>query len=234
MPKAYNWAGDTIIRDTIMWDKRAVLGYQSVFIPTDIREWISSPDSEVIKRALKEIDLPESREAGTFDLRAWKIWQYVAEKIEYVVDKNAQGLGDFWLFPSETLTIRKGDCEDSSFLTATMLLASGISEHCIRAVLGSVKTKGGTYGHAWVVYQNEEGRWCLLETTLSQVPPTLSLADTFTEDGAQFEYIPQFCLNSSHLWWVSPVKVQMTEYLRGRGDGRGWRPQEAFYDKGGY
>ena len=66
--------------------------------------------------------------------------------------------------------LKKGDCEDSSFLLATLLLASGISDHCVRVVLGKVISADGVGGHAWVVYQNENGVWCLLESTLDSVP----------------------------------------------------------------
>jgi len=82
-----NWAGDTIIRDTVVWDKRAVLGYPGLYIPTDIRQWVSNRENEVLRRALQEIGLPSSRQAGTFDIRAWRIWDYVARMVEYVPDK---------------------------------------------------------------------------------------------------------------------------------------------------
>lgn len=209
-----NWPGDVIVRDTIMWDKRAVLGNTSVYIPTDIREWISSTESEVIIRALQEIKLPTAREAGTFDLRAWTIWDFVARSVQYVTDKQLCGLEDFWLFPEETLMLHKGDCEDTSFLLATLLLAGGISEHCVRVVLGKVSSPDGAYGHAWVVYQNEAGIWCLLESTLDTVPTQLTPADPFTQPGNQYLYQPQFCLNASHLWSMTPVKAQMADYLK--------------------
>lgn len=209
----YNWAGDKIVRDTVMWNKRAVLGYENVYIPTDIREWIKSWDNEVIKRALQQIDLPAAREAGTFDLRAWNIWKHTAENVEYILDKAAMGMPDFWQFPAETLTLQKGDCEDTSFLLASLLLASGISEQCVRVVLGKVTSGGGSYGHAWVVYRNEEGKWCLLESTLNEVPPKLPLADPFTQPGAKHQYHPQMCLNKSHLWWIASVKMPIAEYI---------------------
>jgi hypothetical protein len=216
MGMSYNWAGDTIVRETVMWDKRAVLGYASVFIPTDIREWITFSDSEVIKRGLQEVGLPTAREAGTFDIRAWRIWDYVARSVEYVVDKKASGLEDFWLFPEETLMLRKGDCEDSSFLLATLMLASGISEHCVRVVLGKVVSQDGAFGHAWVVYKNEEGVWCLLESTLDTVPSRLVPADPLASPGGEHQYQPQFCLNAAHLWWIAPARTQMADYLKMR------------------
>ena len=212
---SYNWAGDIIVRDTVMWDKRAVLGYPSIYIPTDIREWFSTLDNEVISRSIQEIGLPEARVPGAFDLRAWKIWKYVAESIAYVTDKNAQGMDDFWQFPEETLMLRKGDCEDSSFLLATLLLASGISDHCVRVVLGKVISAEGVSGHAWVVYQSENGIWCLLESTLDSVPTNLLPADPFTMPGAQYQYQPQFCLNDSLLWSIGPA-TQMADYLKAR------------------
>lgn len=230
---SYNWAGDVIIRDTVMWDKRAVLGYPNIFIPTDIREWFSEPDNEVIRRCLQEINLPEARVPGSFDLRAWKIWKYVAESISYVVDKNAEGINDFWQFPEETLMLRKGDCEDASFLLATLLLASGISDHCVRVALGKVVSPDGVIGHAWVVYQNESGVWCLFESTLDSVPANLIPADSLTAPGGQYQYQPQFCLNEAHLWSVGPAQTQMADYLKmrerkiGRRIRRSWAAQTA-------
>jgi hypothetical protein len=214
----YNWAGDAIIRDTIIWDKRTVLGYNDIYIPTDIREWVSTEQSEVVARALKEIDLPSGKEAGSFDLRAWKIWKYVIESVEHLSDKEAEGLGSYWLFPEETLTLGKGDSEDISFLMASLMIAGGISEQCVRVVLGRVVSKEGSFGHSWVVYQNEEGKWCLLEPTLKSLPPALVSADSMAFDGSERQYQPQFCLNASHLWWISSAKVHIADYLKARDD----------------
>jgi len=112
--------------------------------------------------------------------------------------------------------LRKGDCEDSSFLLAALLLTSGISEHCVRVVLGKVVSSDGSYGHAWVVYQSEDGRWCLLESTLDSVPSRLVPADSLSQPGNQYQYQPQFCLNASHLWSVVPMKMQMADYVKMR------------------
>jgi predicted transglutaminase-like cysteine proteinase len=216
MATGYNWAGDAILRDTVMYDKRAVIGNPDLFIPTDIRAWLSSTKSEVILGALQEIDLPATRDVGTFDQRALKIWEYVASGVEYITDRNIFGVDDLWLFPEETLVLQKGDCEDSSFLLATMLLASGISEHCVRVVLGSISTPDGGYGHAWVVYKDELGLWCLLESTIDSVPTELTPADQFASPANQYQYRPQFCLNASHLWSIGSASV-LADYLKRRG-----------------
>jgi predicted transglutaminase-like cysteine proteinase len=234
LPLGYNWSGNTIIRDTVIWGKRAVIGYPNIYIPTDIREWMSSKNSEVIKRALQEARLPAVKEAGTFDLRAWRIWDYVAQNVEYIVDKKSSGMEDFWLFPEETLMLRKGDCEDSSFLLANLLLASGISEHCVRVVLGQVQSTDGAFGHAWVVYLNEEGVWCLLESTLDSIPPRLVPADPLTRPGNKHQYQPQFCLNDVHLWWIAPVKMQIADYIKTRSLSPERKIENGFYKASAY
>ena len=101
-----------------------------------------------------------------------------------------------------------------SSLFSSLLLASGISEQCVRVVLGRVASPAGSYGHAWVVYQCESGQWCLLETTLESAPPSFTPADPFTLPGNQYQYQPQFCLNSSHLWSMTRMKNEFTDYLK--------------------
>ena len=60
----YNWAGDTIIRDTVMWDRRAVLGYSSIYIPTDIRAWLNcAKSSRKLKTVPVRISTPNARSA---------------------------------------------------------------------------------------------------------------------------------------------------------------------------
>lgn len=214
----YNWAGDIIIRDTVIPDKRCVIGYPITLIPTDIRQWITEERNEEMKTALNTIPyLPTliDKLEGSFDKRALLIWNYVITNCTYVYDKEAQGLSDFWQFPEETLKIGNGDCEDSSYLLASLLLASGISPFCIRVCLGTVYQKGQELGgHAFPVYLDEAGKWRLLESTLDDPEPKLPLADPLTMAGLNFQYIPEFCLNQYHLWQVVPSEISLTEQLK--------------------
>jgi len=211
----YNWAGDFILRDTIVPNKRAVVGYIDEVIPTDIREWAKEPPNNKLSEALSEImGLSRTKMAGTFDQRAYLIWEYVAKKVEYVYDKKAHGMPDFWFFPEETLSLGKGDCEDSTFLLCSLLLASGISPFCVRAELGRVYDENGNLlgGHAWPVYLDERGKWRLLESTLDSVPEKMPLADSFTLPDIEFQYEPLLCFNQYHLWLVKPSDKDLGYY----------------------
>jgi len=213
----YNWAGDIIVRGTLVDNKRTVVGYKDKFIPTDIREWVKEPPNNKLSEALSEIkELPKNREASSFDLRARLIWEYVARKITYVYDKEAHGLPDFWMLPEEVLTIEKGDCEDSTFLLCSLLLASGISPFCVRAVLGIVYDKGENPlgGHAFSCYLDEWGNWRLLESTLDIIPATMPLADNLAKEGIEFRYEPMLCFNQYHLWLIKPSTMDISEYLK--------------------
>ncbi len=212
----YNWAGDIIARDTIVDNKRAVVGYKNRLIPTDIREWMKEPPNNKLSEALSEIPyLAEWKEDDCFDERAVAIWDYVAKKITYVYDKDAHGLPDFWMLPEEVLTLKKGDCEDSSFLLCSLLLASGISPFCVRAVLGIVYDKKGNPlgGHAWPCYLDELGKWRLLESTLDTIPAIMPLADSLAKEGTEFRYEPMMCFNQYHLWLIKPSAMDISGYL---------------------
>jgi hypothetical protein len=222
----YNWAGDVIFRDTVLPNKRFVIGSPGHDIHTDIREWLSNPaEGLVLADALAQIPaLPQTKAPGDFDRRAYLVWAYVAERVRYSYDKDARGYDDFWLFADETLSLGVGDCEDTAILLAAMLVASGISRYCVRVALGYLYEGPKLLGsHAWTVYQDEGGIWRLLESTLDAVPPSLPSADALATPGGPRYYHPDFCFNGEHLWWIRPPAqpqisppLGLDDYLRRR------------------
>ena len=223
----FNWEGDRILQDTAIEKKQFIIG-EKKSITTDIREWISFEDNIIMKEILKELKenhkLPTAKNPGDFDKRALIVWQFVAERVKYVYDTTKYKKGDFWLFPPETYQLKKGDCEDGSFLLASLLIASGISPFCVRVILGIghdeiAKSSGG---HCWPVYKNEMGKWCILESTLDIAPARMPEADQLTEKGQTFRYEPLYCFNGHHLWEIFPGDIMSTKvktiekYLRAR------------------
>ncbi len=226
----HNWEGDLILQDTVIEKKRFVIGSPKRQIKTDIREWISFEDNNIMKEILKELvkekALPEHKTPGSFDRRAMIIWDFVAKHIKYVHDGDKPRKGDFWLFPPEIYTLRRGDCEDSSFLLASLLIASGISPFCVRVVLGEAFDENGKSlgGHCWPVYKNEMGQWCILESTLDNIPSQMPKADKLTAPGQSFQYVPYYCFNNYHLWEIlhsdrkTSIKSGIEKYLKLRGN----------------
>jgi hypothetical protein len=222
----YNWEGDLILQDSAVERKRYVIGRRQP-ITTDIREWISFEDNVVMKEILGELKdehgLPTSKKPGDFDRRAMVVWRFIAEQIRYVYDTTKYKKADFWLFPPETCQIRMGDCEDGSFLTASLLIAGGVSPFCVRVVLGRAFDESGKClgGHCWPVYKNESGRWCILESTIDSVPSFMPDADELTREGRPFRYEPLYCFNSHHLWEIfpgdnKPIKGTLNRYYKVR------------------
>lgn len=203
----FHWGGDVIFRDTILPNKRFVIGSPRTPIATDIREYFSYAEDKVMLNAVAAIPgMPWSKEWGAFDRRAYLAWDYVTRHVRYSFDKDRQGYDDFWLFPDETLSLAVGDCEDGAILLAQMLVAAGISPYCVRVVLGHLFDAHAVLlgGHAWTVYQDELGTWRLLDSTLDKVPSALPSADALTVPGGRLIYLPDFCFNEAHLWWIRP------------------------------
>jgi hypothetical protein len=101
-----------------------------------------------------------------------------------------KGSCDTWNPPVFTLAVKKSnngnvwcDCEDSSFLLASLLRANGIDAW---ANIGTVEIDNSIYGHAWVTV-NLYGQEFLLETTLGQPLQSLKPVPSF--------YSPSFTFN---------------------------------------
>lgn len=201
-----------ILRDTTIEKKRYVIGRKEP-ITTDIREWLSFTNNIIMKEILTQLrgkgSLPATKERGDFDKRAMVIWRFVTHSVSYVHDTAQYKKDDFWLFPPETYQIGKGDCEDTSFLLASLLIAGGISPFCVRVVLGRAYDRKNKPlgGHCWSIYKNEAGRWCILESTLTDIPSRMPGADELTEEGQHFRYEPLYCFNGHHLWEILPSRA---------------------------
>jgi len=94
-------------------------------------------------------------------------YNYVTANIKYVTDKQQYGYPEVWAMPDETLKRGLGDCEDSSFLLCSILLALGINA---RVVFGEHKGQGHAWVEAW--FDSTGG---ILETTSAQ--PFTGFAD---------------------------------------------------------
>jgi hypothetical protein len=214
----FDWSGSRILRRTAIPSKRWVIGSEDILIPTDLREWITPSDSYEIKEVIASLNLPTEKKPGAFDRRAKLVWQYVIEHVKYCPDEYAQRKQDFWQFPSETLALGKGDCEDCAFLLASLLLASEISPFCVRVVFGVLKQKDTLpVGHTWPIYKDEKGLWRVLESTLHELPKKWPLADNLARSGSLPQYYPDICLNNYHAWTVGPRRIQdVFAYLSSR------------------
>ena len=122
-----------------------------------------TPDEQVVKETAEYIvsglirDSVEDRVAAAFN--------FVAMNIVYTSDRKQFGKNDWWQYASETLgqvftngNVAKmyADCEDSSFLLASLLLAMEIPGQNVRVGISDV--------HAWVEVKLG-GLWYFFETT---------------------------------------------------------------------
>lgn len=97
---------------------------------------------------------------GTNDEKALNILQIVHDMIKYAPDMTQFKYDEEWLFPYETWTLKKGDCEDGAILIANILLKSGIPYWRVRLNAGTVQ--GG--GHCWCTYLREsDNKWIILD-----------------------------------------------------------------------
>jgi len=124
--------------------------------------WIDLPrrlDEEVARFYITPNN-PEIKQIAN-NIKDWPKWlalvNWVADNIDYP-DEDADGDGkpnydfikhgrwEYWQLPTETLSLRTGDCEDFAILLCSLLRASGYDENSVYVVLGYTESEG----HAWV------------------------------------------------------------------------------------
>lgn len=91
---------------------------------------------------------------------------WVAENIKYETDRNQFATLERWAYPAETLQSRIGDCEDMSFLLASIIIALDVPAPTVGVELGHFKRDG----HAWVWVKDRYDREHILETTAEMKP----------------------------------------------------------------
>ena len=231
----WDWDGNRIEPNTIIPKCRKISGTHTSY-NVDIREFITSIENKIIKNTLEKIyeKLPPvhkakfiSRKEDSFDFRVDVIKEYISKQITY---QNRIGEFDSWLFPGETITLKKGDCEDRAFLMASLMLASGISKYVVRVAFGKIidNTGHNKFDHVWVMYKNEKGVWQLIEPMNYRPISNIldSTSDQEIEAGKSYIYRPYYVMNCDHLWSVSsPYSVKkFPEYIEQRSFWKGFYP----------
>lgn len=143
----------------------AIILYAGRYLPkvgihkTDVRSFFVNPvchELQIIDSARAFID-----RSFCDDQKAYLALQWVQKNIKYVSDKKQFGLPEFWQLPSETLSLKKGDCEDGAILMANFLTVLGVPSWKIRLTAGLTTAKEG---HAWLTYYcSKTKRWVALD-----------------------------------------------------------------------
>ncbi len=220
---SWNWAGDRIVPSPIILASRTLPTNPRKRYNIDIREFLTTINNAVVHDRLNELihELPmdeqslfRSHSRGSFDLRADRVVGFLG-RFKYLPSARRERRGpDAWLFPDETLCQGGGDCEDLAFLLAAFLIAAGISSYCVRVAMGRLNLTfpdGETVGHdhSWVMYQNEDGIWEILEPIHVVASPAIKAKATAKARPAakSAEYVPHFVFNVDHLWQIDSCHI---------------------------
>ena len=155
------------VRDKTYWQSkhpRRAIYYKGRPLPNgesfsmDIRHFLWQEDFDL----LTDIGGNDLRSSDP-DITILRIQKYVYNMLTYTSDETL-GRSEYWLFPGETRTMKKGDCEDGAILMSSYALNALPDEHLwrVRLAAGYVKAGEGAElgGHAWMEYCPVElGEW---------------------------------------------------------------------------
>lgn len=138
------------------------IGTQEASDEVDYSEYLQYPNQSIQLVADLIVEPHDSN-----DTKMYKIEQWVIKNIRYQSDEKTYGRGEFWAYPTMTLSKRLGDCEDGAFLMHSLALHAGIPVNRLRTYGGLVWADNfgvTTGGHAWTAYQREsDDKWIIVD-----------------------------------------------------------------------
>lgn len=155
------------------------------------------PDSfavQVVAAPLRNVLSGLRHAEHVHDFAALQAQQFVTNRMTYVHDDAQTGYTDFWQFPTETLSLNTGDCEDGAHLMASVMLACGVPSWRVRVTCGMVE--GG--GHAYVTYCREyDNRWVILDWCYYQDPDVPVKDKPLLKEAVRYDL--------TKIWWSAAV-----------------------------
>ena len=104
--------------------------------------------------------------SGTRDQKMLQIFKWVKDNIVYEIDSKRFKVTEKWQTIDETITFKRGDCEDGAILLFALARLNKISSAQVKVCTGTVKlSNGSTAGHCWLEYMPDEffGEWYTLD-----------------------------------------------------------------------
>lgn len=113
------------------------------------------------------------------------IQEWINSNVTYDNDIDVHGQGEYFQYPSETITLKTGDCEDYAILFSTLLRAYGVPADSVYVVAGY----GSSSGHAWVAENYRYSYWRYIEPQSSGGTWADWIAGVHVDDSAYYQYI---------------------------------------------
>lgn len=166
----------------------------------DVRHFVWADDI-FLKKIIDEMRRPHPEAEGQADLvRACQ--KFVCNTLTYTSDTTL-GASEYWLFPAETLVMKRGDCEDGSILMASLISCALPPDELwrIRVVAGWVEAEDGQLGgHAYCTYcRPDDNEWVILDWCYFADPQIPIDQKPLAKDIKQYRDI-WFSFNSEKAW----------------------------------
>lgn len=95
-----------------------------------------------------------------------------------------------WLFPNQTISLKKGICFDTACLCTTLLRIKNIQAHTVLGAILKTKKKRFLGFHAWTETTTKKGLKLVLETTVHSKAAKPVLADLLYKGKLNITYDP--------------------------------------------
>jgi len=177
-----------IVAATILWIYPQISREQSLRAPLpdhpEIAKGYITPNNSTVQSTLNYIIANKPWYRTEFGA----IQEWINSNISYAEDLTVHGTGEYFQYPSETITLKTGDCEDYAILFVTLLRAYGVPADSVYAVAGY----GLHVGHVWVAENYRYGYWRYIEPQSTGGTWEDWIKGVHVDERAYYQYIYQY------------------------------------------
>ena len=160
---------------------------------------------QVLRFVAKSIEYPldyRGRPTAARHIKVFKWWNGF-----YLADLNSE-YG--WLFPNQTIAVKKGICFDTACLCTTLLRIKQVEAYTVLGAILKTEKKHFLGFHAWTEAITPKGLKLLLETTVHPKPAKPVLAELMYKGKLDITYDPIAWFNEKE-WREDTEKAKIYE-----------------------
>ncbi|MFH1307726.1 MAG: transglutaminase domain-containing protein [archaeon] len=196
--KAESWNNKYSVNDKIVYEARDGRVW-------DVRDFIQSRNN-ILEAIVEENNL----RGESHDDTVYRCEKYVKENVVYTSDIQLSDYPEEWLFPSETVQTKAGDCEDGTNLVVSLARVAGVPAYRIKNACGKAEGEG----HSWGLYLREgDDNWIITDWCFKPTEKKIQEREP-ARTRRDYQEI-WFSFNDEHSWSENELGIS-ADYLRNR------------------
>jgi hypothetical protein len=200
-----NYWNDKWKKSPITYNARCIYDTKNV-VAADVRNFIF-PSDVILQKIISDNNL----QGITFHDTVQNVQRWAVKNFHYIDDQSEFAVPEFWQMPFETIDIMVGDCEDVSFVIASLLRNAGIPAFRVKVACGNVQpsSTAPAQGHCYCLFLADDNEWRIIDWCYLPDPEVTVSKKPLAADGGNNNCYKEvsFTFNDEFSWAGGAITI---------------------------